>query len=76
MNPELTGVLLWAVRMGLVALGSALAAHGVGDKDLWEQVATQVAGPAVAMIGIVLSYRARKKQIAAPPPPRVREWRE
>ena len=60
---EAQGAVMWAARMGLVSLGGALTARGVGDAPLWEAVT----GALLALLGAVWSWRARKAQIAMEP---------
>ena len=66
------GAAMWAVRMILIWAGAWLASHGVGDAQLWggfaNAVAPEAAGALVSLVGLILSWRARKQQLAAEPP--------
>ncbi len=57
------GAVMWAARMALVSAGGALTARGIGDAPLWEAVT----GAALAALGAVWSWRARKAALAAEP---------
>lgn len=61
------GAALWAVRMLLLVLGGWLSARGIGDRELWGDVANTAAGPIVMIGGAFWSYRARKAQLAHMP---------
>lgn len=58
------GAALWAVRMMLLCLGGWLSARGIGDRELWGDVANNAAGPLVMIGASVWSYRARRAQLA------------
>ena len=63
------GAALWALRMLLLWLGGILAARGVGDQDLWGDLANTLPGAMVAGGAAWWSWRARRRQINTPPPP-------
>jgi hypothetical protein len=56
--------LLWLTRVLVIGVGFALAGRGIGDAAMWEGVA----GGAVALVGAVLSWRARQSALRTPPP--------
>lgn len=61
------GAALWAVRMLLLFLGGWLSARGIGDRELWGDLANGLAGPVVMIGASIWSYRARKAQLAHVP---------
>jgi len=60
---DLQGAALWAIRMALVSIGASLAQRGIGDEATWQDIA----GGAVAVVGLVWSWFARKAQRAEMP---------
>lgn len=57
----------WAVRMLLLALGGWLTKAGVGDADLWGNLAGTLAGPIVLAGTAVWSWCATRAQVRAMP---------
>lgn len=55
---------MWALRMALVAGGTALTSWGIGDAALWEGVTGAVLG----LAGVVWSWHARRALVAAAAP--------
>lgn len=68
MTAEVTGAVLWAVRMLLVSGGGWMASRGIGDSELWSGLADVGAGAIVSAVGALWSWYARRAALAAEPP--------
>ena len=58
-----TDTFLWAIRIVMVGIGSALAQKGIIDNDTWTQITSGV----LTIGGAVWSYFARKSALATDP---------
>jgi hypothetical protein len=70
-----TDTLLWALRVGLRALGAVLTAFGIGDETLWGEVAGVVLWAAAEWWG-KRAMDAAKASVPAPVQEALAELRE